>query len=324
MQLPEPLLRAIERETSKFDGKTLARAAANLSSRYQREDFASPVLTSDAHRAAYLAVRLPATFAANAHVLAEVRRLTGGERIETLLDLGAGPGTALLAAQDVFPELRRADLVETDPAWLSLGQRLVQQVYPHTRVSWVRHDIRQPLQAEFHDMVVISYALGELPRGVVENLILAAWKMTGKFLVIIEPGTTRGFGTIHSVRSALIASGVRILAPCPHHNACPMAVAGDWCHFSQRVERTSLHRRLKGADLGYEDEKFSYLIATREECVTPAARIVRHPRKHSGHIQLTLCTAEGLKQETVTKSQKELYRAARNAEWGDGWPAEKG
>jgi ribosomal protein RSM22 (predicted rRNA methylase) len=51
----------------------------------------------------------------------------------------------------------------------------------------------------------------------------------------------------------------------------------------------------------------------------PAARIVRHPRKHSGHVQLTLCTAEGLKHPTITKSQKEEYKRARKAEWGDGW-----
>ncbi len=319
MRLPEPLLRAIEEETGKFDGKTLARAAAELSARYQREEFASRVLTSDAHRAAYLAVRLPATFGANAHVLAEVRRLTADERVKSLLDLGAGPGTALSAAKEVFPELSHATLLEADPAWLGAGQRLMEQVHPDVRVSWMRHDLCQPLPAEAHDLVIISYALGELPRDAVENVVSGAWKLAKKALVIIEPGTLRGFGTVNAIRSSLIASGVKILAPCPHHNVCPMAAAGDWCHFAQRIERTSLHRQLKAGELGFEDEKFSYVVATRLEATTPAARIVRHPRKHSGHVQLTLCTAEGLKQQTVTKSQRELYRKARKAEWSDGW-----
>jgi ribosomal protein RSM22 (predicted rRNA methylase) len=93
-----------------------------------------------------------------------------------------------------------------------------------------------------------------------------------------------------------------------------MAAAGDWCHFSQRVERTSQHRQLKGGALGYEDEKFSYLIAAKSTVLSKGARIVRHPGKHSGHVQLALCTAEGkLENHTVTRSSKEAYKRARKA-----------
>ena len=96
-----------------------------------------------------------------------------------------------------------------------------------------------------------------------------------------------------------------------------MAAANDWCHFPVRVERTSLHRRLKGGVLGYKDEKFSYLIAARRRIAPAPTRIVRHPQKHSGHIRLTLCTPQGIEQRTVPKSQKELYKAARKADWGE-------
>jgi ribosomal protein RSM22 (predicted rRNA methylase) len=319
MKLPERLLRAIEAETEQFEGKVLARAAAELSARYQREDFSSPVLTSDAHRAAYLAVRLPATFAANAGVLEEIKHLAADVEIASMLDLGAGPGTALFAAKETFPELGYATLLESDPSWLKMGERLAEHFDPAIEVTWTQSDLRRPLMVEEHDLVIMSYVLGELPQGAIESIVRSAWKLARKFLVIVEPGTTRGFATINEIRSTLIAAGIAILAPCPHHNVCPMAVAGDWCHFAQRVERTSLHRQLKGGELGFEDEKFSYVVAAREPRSTPAARIVRHPRKHSGHVQLTLCTAEGLKQTTVTKSQKSLYREARKAGWGDGW-----
>jgi ribosomal protein RSM22 (predicted rRNA methylase) len=99
-----------------------------------------------------------------------------------------------------------------------------------------------------------------------------------------------------------------------------MAASGDWCHFSQRIERTSLHRQLKGGELGYEDEKFSYIVADKS-CASPtAARIVRHPRKHSGHVQLMLCTTAGhIENRTVTRSSKAAYKQARKAEWGDIW-----
>jgi ribosomal protein RSM22 (predicted rRNA methylase) len=99
-----------------------------------------------------------------------------------------------------------------------------------------------------------------------------------------------------------------------------MATAGDWCHFAQRVERTSQHRQLKGGELGYEDEKFSYFVAGKSDSPLSGSRIVRHPLKHSGHVQLMLCTAEGqIANRTVTRSSKEAYRRARKAEWGDLW-----
>jgi ribosomal protein RSM22 (predicted rRNA methylase) len=99
-----------------------------------------------------------------------------------------------------------------------------------------------------------------------------------------------------------------------------MALAGDWCHFSQRVERTSQHRQLKGGALGYEDEKFSYVIARKDSVKPAGARIVRHPGKHSGHVQLTLCTPEGrIENQTITRSSKAAYKLARKAEWGDLW-----
>ena len=38
--------------------------------------------------------------------------------------------------------------------------------------------------------------------------------------------------------------------------------APDWCHVAVRVERTRRMRQIKHAELGYEDEAMSYLIAT--------------------------------------------------------------
>ena len=95
----------------------------------------------------------------------------------------------------------------------------------------------------------------------------------------------------------------------------------DWCHFASRVERTSLHRRMKGAELGYEDEKFSYVLATRAAVAAPEGRIIRHPRQKAGYVQLELCTTTGLTTKNVPKSAGLLHREARKARWGDGWGA---
>ena len=43
----------------------------------------------------------------------------------------------------------------------------------------------------------------------------------------------------------------------------------DWCHFTQRLPRSRAHKQIKGAELPFEDEKFSYVALTR----APVARI---------------------------------------------------
>ena len=62
-----------------------------------------------------------------------------------------------------------------------------------------------------------------------------------------------------------------------------LARKDDWCHFAQRLERTSLHRHLKSGELGYEDAKFSYMVAAKEEVARVKARIIRHPLIGKGH-----------------------------------------
>ena len=211
--------------------------------------------------------------------------------------------------------------MESDEAWLKLGSRIAgKSLQPVLRqAEWVRQDLRNELHCSAHDLVVISYALGELPPSAAAALLSQAWSCATKFLVIIEPGTMRGFGVVNVVRSALIAAKAHILAPCPHQDVCPMARTDDWCHFSQRLERTSQHRQLKGGALAYEDEKFSYIIASRQRSAPVGSRIVRHPQKRSGHVQLTLCASHGIETRTVTRSQKQDYKLARKAEWGGAW-----
>jgi ribosomal protein RSM22 (predicted rRNA methylase) len=322
MRLPAELQDAIQRETDKIDRRKIAQASAQLTEHYKAADFSNPAVASEAHRAAYLAVRMPATYAAICRVFAEIKLRAPQTEIASLLDLGAGPGTALFAAAEQFPQLRQVTLVEADAGWISVGKHLAGQSESMAiqQAQWLKQDLRSGLSCEKHDLVVISYTLGELPQATAEDILNKAWKCAGKFLVLVEPGTRRGFAAINAARSSLIANAANIVAPCPHHLTCPMAAVGDWCHFSHRVERTSQHRQLKGGALGYEDEKFSYVVADKNSLLSVGARIVRHPSKHSGHVQLVLCTAEGkIDNQTVTRSSKEAYKRARKAEWGDVW-----
>jgi ribosomal protein RSM22 (predicted rRNA methylase) len=319
MRLPEKLAAAI---SSKVAARPdLGRAASELSSTYRSRDFAAPALKTAEQRLAYLMVRMPATYAACRRSLAETAKTLGSFEPTSLLDLGAGPGTASWAAVEAFPSIRFVRLIERDAAMAALGREFmlgsVQE--PLVNATWVRGDVSQELQVDSTDLVVMSYLLGELPASSADRLVQRAWAITNKLLIILEPGTRAGFQQIERVRAEMISRGAKIAAPCPHHDRCPMSAAGDWCHFSQRLERTAEHRRMKKGELGHEDEKFSYVAFAKVEAQSPAARIVRHPLYRPKQVQLTLCTAEGLKQTTVTKAQGESYKKAKKAEWGDGF-----
>ena len=315
--LPPELSTAIAEWNAEIPRGDLARTVAKLSSQYRAKARSCPQLTP-MHRAAYIAARLPATYAAIARVIREAQLRIAGLRVESMLDLGAGPGTAMWAAAGQFPQLSRIVLVEDSAGWVEIGKRLGSKS-GHRAVrgaEWQQRSVTRDLAPESFDLVIASYVMNEIPMQDRVRVALAAWQRTNKLLVIIEPGTPEGFTNIRSLRQELIAAGAYIAAPCPHANECPMPPR-DWCHFSERLERTSAHRNAKGGELGYEDEKYSYVVFSREPVALPAARIVRHPRRHSGHVAFELCTPEGLKRETISRKQGERYKTARKAEWGE-------
>ena len=320
MRLPQELSAQLSDVVARVPTAELMRAAEKLSLGY-RSDGQPPAFRGEAERLAYLAVRLPATYAAARSALASASASLPGFAPKTMVDLGAGPGTALWAACEVFPSLERLEAVERDAELVSLGRKLAQgasSVALRT-TNWLGANL-EPWNAERrYDLVVASYALGELPASVRRRVLLAALEACFGALLVVEAGTRRGFEAIAEMRDLLTGAGAAIAAPCPHEKECPMRAAGDWCHFAARVERSSEHRRLKQAELGHEDEKFSYVVAAKVEAQPAAARIVRHPMRYSGHARLKLCTIDGLKEETITRSQKERYREAKRSEWGSRW-----
>src|SRR6478752_10690254 len=144
MRLPAELLDALQQETEKVDGRKLAQATAQLTERYKAADFSTSPIATEAHRAAYLAVRLPATYAALRRVFAEINLRAPQPGITSMLDLGAGPGTALFAASEEFSSLQHATLVEADAEWIALGKRLMAgPCLPGAlKVQWLKQDLR--------------------------------------------------------------------------------------------------------------------------------------------------------------------------------------
>ena len=321
VDLPDTLRAAIDVELARQPAGALTAAVAALTEAYAHGR-PSPI-ADQAWQAAYLAVRLPATYASVAAVLAQVSgEILGGVR--SLLDLGAGPGTATWAALDRCTALTTATQVDRSQSLLGAGARLGAAVLAGRALTLSQHtaDLSDTSDWQAADLVIAAYALSELAPAARASAVRAAWRAATQLLVIVEPGTVPGFERIHDARAALIAAGAAILAPCPHEGTCPMRNGeriDDWCHFAVRLPRTRQHRQLKGGTLGYEDEKFAYVVATRGTAADrPLARVLRHPRIEKGRILLSLCTPDGAVRRVV-KRRDPSWHAARKTAWGDGW-----
>lgn len=319
MELP-PILRAAVDEA--LDGVPLAglqAASERLTARYRSETRDGRAhLSDDLSARAYLAVRMPATYAAIRASFAAAAQLCPDFAPRRVLDIGAGPGTAVVAARDCWPLLSHAILIEQSAAIRKWGEILLPRLsLAHT--EWLTQDIvAAALPHGRHDLVILAYVLDELAPAVQPALIDRLWTATAGMLVVVEPGTPAGWSRILSVRGQLIAAGAHLVAPCPHVLACPLA-APDWCHFSQRLPRSRMHRRIKSADVPWEDEKFIYLAASRSPAEPAAARVIAPVQLRGGTVSLTLCEQTGAEsQRLLSRRDGERFRQARRLAWGDG------
>ncbi len=287
----------------------------------------SPVMASRADAAAYAAYRMPATVAASAAALRQVQLSLPGWRPSSLLDFGAGTGGCAWAAAGELADLRAATLLEQSADAIRLGRAIFagsgsELLQSASWRSWRLTSGEIAVPAGPADVATAAYVLGELDaagQAALVGLAMAA----APAVLLVEPGTPAGHRRILAARQQLLAAGYRIAAPCPHELACPLAIEGDWCHFGARVQRSAVHRQVKGAELAYEDEKFSYVAAVRATGAVaelPAARVVRRPQQRKGLVLLDVCAADGQsRRELISKSRGESYRRARKTSWGDRW-----
>jgi ribosomal protein RSM22 (predicted rRNA methylase) len=318
MELPAHLRHAVDQALEGVALAELTQAAARLSERYRSETLDGSLhIASDLAAKAYLATRLPATYAAVRDAMTKLAKLRPDLEPKSLLDVGSGPGTVLWAAADCWPGLDRAVLLESSAAIRKWGEVLAASG-PGRHVEYRSADITRGLALDApSDLVCLAYVLSELPEDRRPGLIDDLWHLTKDTLLIVEPGTPKGWERILAARQQMIGAGAHIIAPCPHHEACPIA-APDWCHFSRRVARARLHRLAKAADVPWEDEKFIYLAACRRKGLAVQARILAAPAIGKGHIDLKLCCADGnLREHTLSRRDGTLFKAARRSDWGD-------
>lgn len=320
MTLPPALQAAVNALLEGRARGPIAERSAQISDCYRGGGHSGAAITSDTDVLAYLLARLPATYAAVAAVLGEVGARCAFEP-KTLTDTGAGPGTASWAASEAWPTLERIAMIDSSAVFLDMARKLAAAspskalADADTKLA----DVTRLADFPSSDLVVASYALAEVPTTALTNVAAMLWKSCTGILILVEPGTPAGYERIVACRSALIAVGANIVAPCPHAAPCPIR-SPDWCHFSQRLARSRDHMIVKAAHVPFEDEKFSYLAVARDHVAIARheARVLAPPKKDKTGIALKLCADGEIAQRKIPSRDRADFSRARDLRWGDG------
>jgi ribosomal protein RSM22 (predicted rRNA methylase) len=314
--LPAELSAAL---SAKLDGVSRNEVAARAEkiSRTYRDGGGSGTIASETDALAYAAARMPATYAALAASLNALGEIRPEFSPQSLLDVGAGPGTATWAATEAFISLTSFVLLDANDALRTLAIDLTSGSSRLDQMTYLRGDAATLLASSAPaDLVIASYVVGELGDAERSKLAALLWTKTADTLVLVEPGTPAGYARIIALREQLIAEGAHVVAPCPHDGACPLRMP-DWCHFTQRLPRLRAHKQVKGAELPFEDEKFSHVVLSKKAVASRPSRVLAQPVVSKIEVSAKLCTADSLETVKVPHRDKKAYANARRWRWGD-------
>ena len=315
--LPAELKAALETKLQGLSRSDAAGRAALISQTY-RDGGGSGTIGTEADALAYALARMPATYAAVTASLNALCEISPDFAPKSLLDVGAGPGTATWAATEAFPSLQGFILLDANSALRTLALELAAGSARLHGMIYQRGEAGAALAAAgTADLVVASYVIAEMDEAERSALADLMWAKTRDTLLVVEPGTPAGYARIIALRDRLIASGAHVAAPCPHDGRCPLQ-APDWCHFTQRLPRLRAHKQIKGAELPFEDEKFAYVALTRTPAARHPARVLAQPVVTKIEVTAKLCTPRGLVIAKVPRRAKADYAKARRWRWGDG------
>ena len=315
MEIPQELKDAITKEMNEIQTTEIIQEAQKISQKYRANDGKGKrFITRKSEAIAYAISRMPATYCA---VYSAVKSTLKNydKKINTVLDIGAGTGTATWAVADLL-NTNQITCLEREKEMLKLGEKLMQENSFLQKVKWKEFDLVNDELTEKADFVVVSYVINELKEEDRKIVLSKLWNAVNQILLIIEPGTPEGFKHILEARDILLTGGAYIVAPCSHNKKCPIK-DDDWCSFYVRVARSGIQRQAKKGELGYEDEKFSYIAFSKTPINNYKPRILRHPQINQGYVKVKLCAENQIEEKVFSKKDGELYKMIRKLDAGN-------
>ncbi len=279
----------------------LAEAILKLSDWYNSQPEPLTSWQNPSVQAAYLAYFLPLNMARLRAVYFEGEQLGFFKPYKRWVDIGSGPATLLHALPQVSATI---ELVESHKN----AQSLAQNTLPGRKLNWT-----QTISGTPQSLAVLSYVLGETPS-------LAEVMASFGAIMILEPSTREAAPRFQKMRSALLAQGFHLWAPCPHQELCPLRQLNekivDWCHDRVAVTTPPWFANIeKFLPIKNRTVTFSYLLAAKTP--PPAmsfGRLVGDALIEKGKTRQLLCQGSEkiyLRWLKRTKFKGELSRGAK-------------
>uniref|UniRef100_A0A1A8QGL3 Ribosome assembly protein METTL17, mitochondrial n=1 Tax=Nothobranchius pienaari TaxID=704102 RepID=A0A1A8QGL3_9TELE len=288
----------------------------------------------------YMASRLAGGFAAVTRALNEIKKRDPSFAPQSLLDFGSGLGTVAWASHLHWGDsLKEMVCVDSSGPMSVLAERLLkgdeEEAEPLFKHVYFRRFLPVSPKVQF-DLVAAAFTLSELPSVKErEDAVITLWRKTSSYLVLVENGTKEGHQMLMEARDTLLKKQeqivydprpARVFAPCPHEMMCPKLAREPIipCNFQQRYHPLPLPGPHE-----CQTEKFSYLILSRMEPAQEGteglewARLIAPVLCRTRHVHCHMCCTDGQLQHmvvTARKHSRDVYRCARNSDWGDQLP----
>jgi ribosomal protein RSM22 (predicted rRNA methylase) len=300
---------------------------------------------------AYLQCRMPYTYAVIKRVMREIKQRMPEFQPKSILDYGAGLGSGMFAAVEMFPECLKYAAVEPNQDMRKLGKYLTHSL--EKEILWVDSISMIPgagIERGKFELIILCHVLQEIPTSKLRLMVLdTLWNRLKDdgIIIVIEPGSPKGSRFIYDLRQYFInksRNDANIIAPCPHHFQCPMAkLRNSWCHFSQLIYKWDRTVFPKYPDEKLVmNEKFSYLVVKKGKIpgqvditdmsemkkITPEEksfsweRVLRPVIRKDKHSIIDLCTTKGkVERRVIAKSHGTIggYKTVKRVKWGDLW-----
>ncbi len=241
--------------------------------------------------------------------------------VESVVDFGGGPGTFLFALSK-FKTLNKYTNVEQSNAFIGVMNVLVEEFLsssvPHVHVDSISGNYIELESQDIpaNDLCVFSYTFCECDNSLAG---LSALVENSNMVLIIEPGTPAGFSNIIQARDKLIEEGFSAIAPCTASNGfCPLRDSeSEWCHFIERLDRSRVQKHLIKGELGYEDEKYSYLLMSKYPIHLDGKRIISRPDITKYSVSFDVCSEKNGHIVVKKRENKGKFKIMKKSIRGD-------
>jgi ribosomal protein RSM22 (predicted rRNA methylase) len=274
--------------------------------------------------AAYLGLRIPATYAQIYSALLQLQEVIPEWKPKSVLDLGSGPGTGVWATKNVWPGIEKANCIDNEGYFLTIGRELFAKTKLSVDIAWDADSLRSDFGSKNnkYDLVILANVLNELESEEQQKTVARAFTQCSGVMIIIEPGTPHGTKVVESAYQNF-DNKCFILAPYMENTFIPGK--DHWIHFPQRFIRPEFQRRIRqhmrtsnlmASD--WEETKYSYIALSKIAPKTQAwGRVISPVKKQKAWFDLTVLTKKGIEKLQVLKRHKEHYNLAKNLKWGD-------